>query len=1473
MPTATSIPEPTDTPEPTATHTPAPTATFTPTPTALPVGDRGALIALYNSADGPNWKNNANWLSDEPLNRWYGVTAVGDRVTELDLGGNGLKGVIPPELSRLTMLQILNLGYGEMYGSIPAWLADLSHLRHILLAGNALQGELPAELGNLDRLNSLTLSGNAGVVGVLPDAMTNLNRIQWLTFHETALCAPFDESFRAWLDEIEEWEGTDCPPGLTEIHTPTVSRYPIATRQQGYGYTIDVPDDWIEDGRYIRSVPDGELLILELDLPSETKLEEFAESAMDNLKQEWSMSAWLFEMTSFEKRREDDQDFYIMEYRLQENSWDCVKETVELIALGSNLPGPTRGFRLRHHVCDSELSTNLDRVRRETLESFRIAIEPDAYYNQFLSRPGVTIKAAGKVNPAALHNAAGILDVMLEGRDDIPDCLGRIGSALAIVPDGDPLTALPEFAHLRDIGGETGAYLNSVHAPGAGGGWDSPVSATPEQMLRGPAGHPPFRDVHEPGHHLQICFTDSDNREWVDLYRRAVEKVGDVTEYDEISSLVTSNNYEFWAGFASFYFFVHDAPRRYAKQLFPEAYSFVEKFYGLLTPTKSAHQGYIQYVTASGIPLPWLVPGGEYQNNRFGYSIDLLPGWVVEREHENGVLLASRNWPWPQIRIDYTRIRDGADVDEALVRLAESRRNDWQRRTRDWHQSHVKSFERLLLDGHDTYWLRYYSQESPADCEENVIERVLVTKHGGENYGVVLEGTVCGEGSEFVLQDFEIMLRSFILPTSTRTPTPEPTPTHTPTPDTTSSETVRLERDALVALYYSTGGPHWNHRDNWLSDEPLNRWYGIEIFGGRVTALHLGGNDLRGVIPPELGNLTQLRELWFGDGNNLTGELPSELSRLTELEVLDLGYSDVSGSIPAWLGELTRLRSLYLDGNQFRGELPEELGNLTRLDLLTLHDNQGLSGELPGTLTKLRELEWFPFHGTGLCAPLTDSFQAWLNEIRDWEGPNCLSVSTAVSDHGGDVIVRDIFGRVVNEKGIVLVDWEGQIANPAMKYTVELPRRSATLSSSEPRLYFDLPSTIGAYGPSKLLTQKDSAKSAEFRLSIFPDRDTIDEHHLLTIRYSDAQGQLRTQTLDVHVIDQDVDFSLEFNIIADFSYDETGFFGDRVARATIQEAADDFAYFIADMNLDEVRVGEESMWINESGDPNNPRDWGVGEWVSNRVAYTGFWLGVYGNYRNEGGPGGGGQPSGSGRNQSSRGKEYPTKRSGIVDINPKGNWSSNGWMKSPDEGGWWESESGSNVKADLYSIALHEIGHALVFNPGHDGFSGFKDALEVRDPALAVYYGSNPHMDRTDHFFDSIDPVSLQGAFGNEYGGQVPNGRWIVTKFDLLVAQATGYILRDTSPFRDLSLPDQTLVNGKSGDEYSHKIGAVGGIPAYYWTIDSGMLPEGLSLDSFTGTISGTPIASGTFRFTVRVRDQTDGHLGVTRDVTMIVQD
>ena len=108
---------------------------------------------------------------------------------------------------------------------------------------------------------------------------------------------------------------------------------------------------------------------------------------------------------------------------------------------------------------------------------------------------------------------------------------------------------------------------------------------------------------------------------------------------------------------------------------------------------------------------------------------------------------------------------------------------------------------------------------------------------------------------------------------------------------------------------------------------------------------------------------------------------------------------------------------------------------------------------------------------------------------------------------------------------------------------------------------------------------------------------------------------------------------------------------------------------------------------------------------------------------------------------------------------------------------------------------------------------------------------------------------------------------------DLLVAQAMGYRLRDTSPFRQLSISEEPLAEGRVDGNYTHSIAAGGGVPAYFWEIESGALPEGLSLDSFTGTISGIPLESGNFAFVVRVRDSTEGNSGITSTVNLKVTD
>src|SRR5205085_348094 len=71
---------------------------------------------------------------------------------------------------------------------------------------------------------------------------------------------------------------------------------------------------------------------------------------------------------------------------------------------------------------------------------------------------------------------------------------------------------------------------------------------------------------------------------------------------------------------------------------------------------------------------------------------------------------------------------------------------------------------------------------------------------------------------------------------------------------------------------------------------------------------------------------------------------------------------------------------------------------------------------------------------------------------------------------------------------------------------------------------------------------------------------------------------------------------------------------------------------------------------------------------------------------------------------------------------------------------------------------------------------------------------------------------------------------------------------------QSLAITTASLFAGIAGSAYSQTLGASGGTPPYSWALSSGVLPDGLNL-SLTGTISGTPLNSGTFGFSVQVTD------------------
>ncbi len=186
--------------------------------------------------------------------------------------------------------------------------------------------------------------------------------------------------------------------GIASLETPTPPpTMPGAdgNYQNGkYGYGIDVADGWRFDAvdaasnHVSFSAPDGNatLSVVVYDLADSYTNADFADLLRNILQQEAKVEKWpIFEIESFERRREGGEDAYRLVYRLQDSADSCVSNVVERIALSSWYPTKSLGYSVRGSVCEDSL--DLHAQSRETmLNSFsEWEVVSDAAYNYTVS--------------------------------------------------------------------------------------------------------------------------------------------------------------------------------------------------------------------------------------------------------------------------------------------------------------------------------------------------------------------------------------------------------------------------------------------------------------------------------------------------------------------------------------------------------------------------------------------------------------------------------------------------------------------------------------------------------------------------------------------------------------------------------------------------------------------------------------------------------------------------------------------------------------------------------------------------------------------------------------------------------------------------------------------------------------------------------------------------------------------------------
>ncbi|KAF8018577.1 hypothetical protein BT93_H3458 [Corymbia citriodora subsp. variegata] len=174
---------------------------------------------------------------------------------------------------------------------------------------------------------------------------------------------------------------------------------------------------------------------------------------------------------------------------------------------------------------------------------------------------------------------------------------------------------------------------------------------------------------------------------------------------------------------------------------------------------------------------------------------------------------------------------------------------------------------------------------------------------------------------------------------------------------------------------------------SWNDTSHICEWYGITCGRRhrRVTILDLSFMNLAGVLPPHIGNLSFLREVYlhnnsfhseiplqfshlfrlqvlFLSNNSFNGQVPSNLSHCSNLLILDLSFNALEGNLPTELGFLSKLQTLKLHFNSLIGNIPQSFGNLSSLQVFETTSNN-LDGMIPETLGRLRNLNTLVLDG------------------------------------------------------------------------------------------------------------------------------------------------------------------------------------------------------------------------------------------------------------------------------------------------------------------------------------------------------------------------------------------------------------------------------------------------------------------------------------------------------------------------------
>ncbi len=152
-----------------------------------------ALKALYDSCNGPSWRNRTNWptagnwptsATATQMDAWFGIAVAHGDITGITMDYNAVNGRLPQAIGNLTELRALNLQRNALT-RLPASLGNLINLTTINLYMNQLAGILP-DLSRLADLVHFNIANNPTLTPApVPPYLATCTKLTYLSMANT----------------------------------------------------------------------------------------------------------------------------------------------------------------------------------------------------------------------------------------------------------------------------------------------------------------------------------------------------------------------------------------------------------------------------------------------------------------------------------------------------------------------------------------------------------------------------------------------------------------------------------------------------------------------------------------------------------------------------------------------------------------------------------------------------------------------------------------------------------------------------------------------------------------------------------------------------------------------------------------------------------------------------------------------------------------------------------------------------------------------------------------------------------------------------------------------------------------------------------------------------------------------------------------------------------------------------------------